>query len=242
MLPKNANSPDLIAAMAADPELAALKRQLHARLTAYRYTYNFTWFSRPIIQLPEDIVALQEVILSTRPRLIVETGIAHGGSLMLSASMLELLGGDGLVTGIDIDIREHNRIEIEKHPLFKRIRLIHGSSVDDGVAAEVRELARSRDPVLVILDSNHTHAHVLRELQLYSPLVRAGSYVVVMDTSIDDLPTDYVHDRPWGAGNNPKTAVQEFLRGTDRFMVDKEIEHKLLQTVCPDGYLRCVRD
>ena len=228
--------------MAADAELTALKRQLHARLTAYRYTYNFTWCSRPIIQLPEDIVALQEVILSTRPRLIVETGIAHGGSLMLSASMLELLGGDGLVVGIDVDIREHNRIEIERHPLFKRMRLIQGSSIDEGVAAEVRNLARGRDPVLVILDSNHTHAHVLRELQLYSPLVRSGSYVVVMDTSIDDLSADYFHDRPWGPGNNPKTAVHEFIRTTDRFVVDKEIEHKLLQTVCPDGYLRCVRD
>jgi cephalosporin hydroxylase len=242
MMPKHANAADLIAAMANDPELQELKRKLHVRLADYRYTYNFTWFSRPIIQLPEDIVALQELILSVKPALIVETGIAHGGSLVFSASMLQLLGGDGLVVGVDIDIRAHNRVEIERHPLAARIRMIQGSSVDEDVARQVHEIARGRRPVLVILDSNHTHAHVLRELELYAPLVGEGSYVVVLDTSIDDMPDGYYTDRPWGPGNNPRTAVLEFLRSNDRFVVDKEIENRLFQTVAPDGYLKCLRD
>lgn len=208
----------------------------------YKYSYNFTWLGRPIIQYPQDVIAMQEIIWHVKPQLIIETGIAHGGSLIFYASMLEIVGGDGHVLGIDIEIREHNRVEIERHPMFNRITMIEGSSTDEEVVRQVYKFAKSKKPVLVALDSNHTHAHVLRELELYSPLVTKGSYLVVFDTIIEDMPEDFFPDRPWGKGNNPKTAVHEFLKTNDRFIVDKEIEHKLLITVAPDGYLKCVKD
>jgi len=210
----------------------------------YKYTYNFEWLGRPIIQFPQDIMAMQEIIWRVKPDLIVETGIAHGGSLVFYASMLELLGGNGRVLGIDIDIREHNRVEIVKHPLFKRITMIQGSSTNEEVVQQVRNASKNKKSkaVLVVLDSNHTHDHVLKELELYSPLIRKGSYVVVFDTIIEDMPEDFFPDRPWGKGNNPKTAVWEFLRTNDRFVIDKDIENKLLITVAPDGYLKCIKD
>ena len=208
----------------------------------YEYSYHFKCLGRPIIQYPQDIVAIQEIIWSVKPDLIIETGIAHGGSLIFNASMLELLGGNGQVLGIDIDIREHNRLEIEKHPMFKRITMIEGSSIDDAVVEQVYNFAKGKERILVILDSNHTHKHVLREMELYSPLVKKGSYLVVFDTVVEDMPDELCQDRPWGKGNNPKTAVWEFLKTNDRFEIDKEIENKLLITVAPDGYLKCVKD
>ncbi|MFL6209379.1 MAG: cephalosporin hydroxylase family protein [Pyrinomonadaceae bacterium] len=207
-----------------------------------KYSYNFTWLGRPIIQFPQDIVAMQEIIWRVRPDLIIETGVARGGSLIFYASLLELIGGTGQVLGIDIDLRAHNRAEIEAHPLNHRIKLLQGSSIDEQLAAEVRALARGRARVLVILDSNHTHAHVARELQLYAPLVTKDSYLVVFDTIVEDMPDGYFADRPWGKGDNPKTAVWEFLKTTDRFVIDEEYNSKLLITVAPDGYLRCVKD
>jgi len=208
----------------------------------YKYSYNFSWLGRPIIQFPQDIIAIQEIIWQVKPDLIIETGIAHGGSLIFYASILELLGGDRQVLGIDIDIREHNRVEIEKHPMFKRITMIEGSSIDDSVVQQVYDFAKDKKRILVTLDSNHTHNHVLKELQLYSPLVTKGSYLVVFDTIIEDMPEGSFPDRPWGKGNNPKTAVLEFLRTNDRFKIDKEIDSKLLITVAPDGYLKCIKD
>jgi cephalosporin hydroxylase len=233
--------PQLIAAMAADPEVRELAERLFEKMTRYRYSYNFSWLGRPVIQYPTDIVAMQELIWSVRPDLIVETGIAHGGSLIFYASMLELLGG-GRVIGIDIDIRAHNRAAIEAHPLMKRITMIEGSSVDEAIAARVRELAAGARRVLVVLDSNHTHDHVLRELELYAPLVKEGSYVVVFDTIVEVLPDGLYPDRPWTRGNNPMTAVREFLAKNDRFALEREIEEKLLLTVAPGGYLRCIHD
>ena len=185
---------------------------------------------------------MQEIIWSVKPQLIIETGIAHGGSLIFYASMLELLGADGIVLGLDIDIRQHNRVEIEKHPMVKRIKMIEGSSISKVVVSQVYELAKGKAPVLVILDSMHTHAHVLEELEAYSPLVTKDSYLVVFDTVVEDMPDNFFQGRPWGKGNNPKTAVWEFLKSNDRFEVDKEIENKLLITVAPDGYLKCIRD
>lgn len=211
-------------------------------IAPHKYTYNFTWLGRPVIQFPQDLVAMQEIIWRVRPEVIVETGVAHGGSLVFSASMLELLGGDRIVVGVDIDIRAHNRVEIEKHPLAKRIRMIQGSSVDDATAAQVRALVAGRKSVMVMLDSNHTHDHVLRELQIYSPLVTKDSYLVVFDTLIEDMPAGSFPDRPWDKGNNPKTAVWEFLKTNKRFVVDKKIEAKLLITVAPDGWLKCIAD
>lgn len=229
-------------ALGDDTELRALSQRWMDQTAKHRYTYNFTWLGRPIIQFPQDMVALQELIWATRPDVVVETGIAHGGSLILSASILELIGGSGRVVGIDIDIREHNRVEIERHPLAHRITMIEGSSVDPDIVAEVKAHVGPAKRVLVILDSSHTHDHVARELEAYSPLVPAGSYLVVFDTVIEDMPADAFPDRPWGPGDNPKTAVREFLRNNRRFVVDRDIESKLLITVAPKGYLRCVAD
>jgi cephalosporin hydroxylase len=226
----------------ADADIQALSRAWLTEITRHKYTYNFGWLGRPVIQLPQDLLAVQEIVWRVKPDLVVETGIAHGGSLIHSASLLELLGGDGLVIGVDVDIRAHNRREIEAHPLAKRIRMIEGSSTDPSVVAAVSELARGRPSVLVMLDSDHTHAHVLRELQLYAPLVTRGSYLVVFDTLIEDLPDELFTGRRWGKGNNPKTAVWQFLATTDRFEIDARIAGKLLLTCAPDGYLRCTRD
>jgi cephalosporin hydroxylase len=225
-----------------DTRLHSASRQWIIDTAAYQYSYNFTWLGRPIIQLPQDIVAVQEVIWRVRPDLIVETGIARGGSLIFHASMLELLGGDGRVVGVEIDLRAHNRAAIVTHPMFRRISIIEGSSVAESTAREVFRLAGGGKQVLLVLDSNHTHEHVLAELRLYSPLVRKGSYIIVFDTIIEEMPRGYFSDRPWDVGNNPQTAVQEFLRTNDRFAVDEEIDHKLLISSAPGGYLKCLKD
>jgi cephalosporin hydroxylase len=209
----------------------------------HEYSYNFRWLGRPIIQYPQDLMALQEILWEYKPDLVIETGIAHGGSLIFHASILELIGGDGRVVGIDIDIRKHNRAEIEAHRMFKRITLIEGPSTEEATVSKVRELAKGKGSVMVILDSNHTRDHVLKELEVYSPLVTKGNYLVVFDTSIEDTPDGYYDGKPvpWRKGNNPKTAVHDFLRKNDRFVIDEGIESKLLVTACPDGYLRCVK-
>ena len=233
---------DNVKRLKADTDLRAFSRVWAREAGRQRYTYNFSWMGRPIIQLPQDILAMQELIWRIRPSVIVETGIAHGGSLVFNASMLELLGGEREVIGIDIDIRAHNRAEIEKHPMAKRIHMIQGSSIDPQVVAQVKERVGSRGPVLVSLDSNHTHEHVLEELRAYAPLVQAGSYLVVFDTLVEDLPDDCFPDRPWKKGNSPKSAVHAFLKESRRFVVDEDMEAKLLITVCPGGFLRCVED
>jgi len=228
--------------MTPDKQLKSLTERWFLESCKHKYSYNFTWMGRPIIQFPQDILAMQELIWQVKPDLIIETGIAHGGSLIFYASMLELLGGEGQVLGVDIDIREHNRLEIEKHPMFKRITMIQGSSIDEQIAKQVHAVAKNKSTIMVVLDSNHTHEHVLKELQLYSSLVTKGSYLVVFDTAVEDMPADFFPDRPWGKGNNPKTAVWEFLKHNDRFEIDKEMEAKLLITVAPDGYLKCIKD
>ena len=232
---------DNIKAMSHSQELRALTQSVLADMTRYKYSYNFRWLGRPIIQLPQDMLAMQEIIWRVQPDLIVETGIAHGGGLIYYASLLELNGGEGRVLGIDVDIRKHNRAAIETHPMFKRISMIEGSSTDEAVVEQVRSAARGKRE-LVALDSNHTHEHVLRELELYSPLIGEGSYFVVFDTAIEDIPADALAPRPWAKGNNPKTAVWEFLQTNDRFVVDESIESKLLITCAPGGYLKCIRD
>jgi len=230
-----------IRALAGDARLTELAAEWLRETARYQYSYNFTWLGRPIIQFPQDILAMQEIIWRVRPDLIVETGIAHGGSLIFYASLLELLG-HGQVLGIDIDIRAHNRTEIERHPMFRRIAMLEGSSIEEGIARQVHQLAQDKNKVVVALDSNHTHEHVLQELRLYSPLVKAGSYLVIFDTSIEDMPKGFFSDRPWDRGNNPRTAVRQFLAATDRFVVDEEIDGKLLISANRGGYLKCVRD
>ena len=217
------------------------------------YSYNFKWLSRPIIQYPQDIVATQEIIWKVKPDLIIETGIAHGGSLILSASLLALLdycdaayNGEKLdplkpkrkVIGVDIDIREHNREALDKHPLRNRLKLIQGSSISTDIVKQVKELAKDAKNVMVFLDSNHTHEHVLTELKLYAPLVSRGSYCVVFDSVIEDLPNELCEEKQWGVGDNPKTAVREFLQTNPEFYVDIDIENKLIITVAPNGYLK----
>ncbi len=225
-----------------DRDVQALSRVWIREIARHKYAYNFTWMGRPIIQFPQDMIALQEIIWQIKPDLIIETGIAHGGSIIYYASLLEMIGGEGKVVGIDIDIRSHNRAEIESHPMFKRIHLIEGSAVDPDIAEEVYKLVVGKQKIIVILDSNHTHNHVLSELNLYSHLVTKDSYLVVFDTIVEDMPDEFFPDRPWGKGNNPKTAVWEFMKTNDRFEIDKDIEAKLLITVAPDGYLKCIKD
>ena len=206
-----------------------------------QYSYNFSWMGRPIIQYPQDMIAMQEIIWDIKPDYIIETGIAHGGSLIYYASLLELIG-HGEVIGIDIDIREHNRKEIEVHPMMKRIKMLQGSSIDKANAEEIRRLVGDNKKVIVCLDSNHTHEHVMSELELYSPLVSLGSYIIVFDTIVEDLPEGYFSQkRPWGISNNPKTAVQQFLKENDNFIVDHQIDNKLLISVAPQGYLKRIK-
>ncbi|MBB5360688.1 cephalosporin hydroxylase [Rhodanobacter sp. ANJX3] len=256
-----------IATMAKD---ALLKERAFAwfeHSLQYKYSYNFSALGRPIIQYPQDMVAMQELIWQIKPDLIIETGIAHGGSLILSASMLALLdyceaveSGQSIdpkamrrrVLGIDIDIRAHNRTAIEVHPLSHLIDMIQGSSIATDVVEQVHRIAQSHQRILVILDSNHTHDHVLAELEAYAPLTSAGSYCIVFDTVIEDLPDAAYPDRPWGQGNNPKTAVHEYLNRLNTgtclaedgaplaFEIDHALENKLLVSVAPDGYLKRV--
>jgi cephalosporin hydroxylase len=235
-----------VAANGTNPALQADAKTLMESSFRAGYSYNFSWMGRPIIQYPQDIVAMQELIWRVQPDLIIETGIAHGGSLIFSAAMLELnaaCGGpaDAQVLGIDIDIRSHNRKAIEAHPMMKRISMIEGSSIAQGVIDKVKAAASDKRSVLVCLDSNHTHAHVLEELRAYAPLVSVGSYCVVFDTIVEDLPDSLFPDRPWGPGDNPKTAVHEFLKThAHAFEIDRAIDNKLLVSVAPDGYLRRV--
>ncbi len=205
-----------------------------------KYMNNFTWLGRPIIQMPCDMIAVQELIWQIKPELVIETGVAHGGSLIFHASILELLGR-GEVLGIDIEIRKHNRTELEKHPLSPRIKLIEGSSIDPAIIENVKKIAAGKSPVLLILDSNHTHAHVLAELEAYASLVSTGSYCIVMDSFIEDMPPGTVfQDRPWTHGNNPKTAVHEWLPKNPGFALDRSFQERLLVTACPDGFLKRV--
>jgi cephalosporin hydroxylase len=248
---------DNVRAIAQDRDFAQLSSDWINRSITNQYSYNFEWLGRPIIQYPQDIVALQELIWTVKPDVIVETGIAHGGSLILSASMLALLDVcDAIaddrpldprtprrqVIGVDIEIRAHNRVAVEAHPLSRYITMIEGSSIEPSTIGQVHDAARGRGgATLVCLDSNHTHEHVLAELSAYAPLVTPDSYCVVFDTVVEDMPDDMFPNRPWGPGNNPKTAVWEYLKSHPEFEIAREIPQKLQLTVAPDGYLRRVR-
>jgi len=249
MADHNANSND----QAPSSELAAAAKRFMNETIVAKYSYQFSWQSRPIIQYPQDIVAMQELIWEVKPDLIIETGIAHGGSLIFSASMLTLLdmcdaieSGQTMdpkvskrkVLGVDIDIRQHNREAIEAHPMASRIEMIQGSSIAPEIIQQVHQFANKFSRILICLDSNHTHEHVLGELEAYAPLTSVGSYCVVFDTVVEDLPKEMFPDRPWGPGDNPKTAVWKYLETHSEFEIDKSIDNKLLITVAPDGYLK----
>ena len=239
-----------------DPAMRELFLRFVNDTAQYDYTYRFTSLGRPIIQFPQDMVAMQELIWKVRPDLIVETGIAHGGSLVMSASCLALLDycdalAEGVlldpkkpkrsVLGIDIEIRSHNRQAIQAHPMANRIEMIEGSSVAPEVISEVKQRCEGKSKILVCLDSNHTHEHVLRELEAYARLTTVGSYCLVFDTVVEDMPDDAFPNRPWGPGNNPKTAVWEYLKRHPEFEIDESIPDRFLITVAPDGYLKRVR-
>ena len=224
-------------------DLLKAARTFTEKSTEPKYSYNFSWMGRPIIQYPQDIIAMQELIWDIKPDLIIETGIAHGGSLIFYAAMLELnavCAGpvDAEVLGVDIDIRSHNKQAIEAHPMAKRISMIQGSSIAPDIISQVKAIAKNHKKILVCLDSNHTHEHVLAELNAYANLTSVDSYCVVFDTLIEDMPADAYPDRPWGPGNNPRTAVWEFLKSNRQFRIDKNIDSKLLISVAPDGYLK----
>lgn len=242
-----------ICAQGTATELLNATRNWINTANSYKYSYHFDWMGRPIIQYPQDIVAMQELIWLVKPDLIIETGIAHGGSLIFSASMLALLDmceaietnktlapkvSKRKVLGIDIDIRAHNRVAIESHPMASRIQMIQGSSIAPDIIDQVRGIAANHSRILVCLDSNHTHDHVLAELEAYAPLTSIGSYCVVFDTIIEDMPINMFPDRPWSPGNNPKTAVYEYLKAHPEFKADNQIDHKLLISVAPNGYLK----
>lgn len=230
---------NLIVSNGQNKELLQAAANFNHESNIAKYSYNFSWMGRPIIAYPQDMIAMQELIWEIKPDLIIETGVAHGGSLVYYASLLELIGEGGLVVGIDIDIRKHNKDLIEAHPMMKRIQLIEGPSTSEEVITQVRRIAADKSTIMVCLDSNHTHKHVLEELELYAPLTSIGSYCVVFDTIVEHLPNNYLEGgRQWGVGNNPKTAAIEFLRNNQNFVVDKQIDNKLLISVAPDGYLK----
>lgn len=257
-----------VSAAAKDRDFLGLSNIWLREAIRYNYAHNFSWLGRPIMQVPQDIYAIQEIIWNVKPDLIIETGIAHGGSLIMSASMLALIDyceaanqakvldtqkSRRCVLGVDIEIRPHNREAIEAHPMAHLIEMIEGSSVAPDVIDQVNTVAKGYKKNLVFLDSNHTHDHVLAELEAYAPLTSVGSYCVVWDTGIEDLPVDFCANRPWGKGNNPKTAVWEYLRRLDsdgqtaadgvpiKFEIDKDIQHKLLITAATDGYLKRIK-
>ena len=238
-----------IEAQGSDHDLLAATGAWFSLANRHGYSYHFECLGRTLIQYPQDMVQVQELISQVAPDLVIETGIAHGGSLVLSASMLCLLDVmEGLdprqsprkVVGVDIDIRPHNRQALDEHPLRFKMELIEGSSIDPAIIQQVRSHAVGIDRVLVSLDSNHTHEHVLAELNAYADLVSVGSYCIVFDTVVEDLPAGSFPDRPWDVGNNPKTAVHEWLMTHSEFEIDKDIDNKLLISVAPDGYLKRV--
>ena len=227
-------------------ELRKVAKDFMLQSVGARYSFNFSWMGRPIIQYPQDLVAVQEIIWDVKPDLIIETGVAHGGSAVFFASLLELnaqCGGpkDAEVWCVEIDLRTPNREALIAHPMYPRLKIFDGSSVDEKIASVIAEKAAKCQRVMVILDSNHTHEHVLGELNLYAPLVSVGSYCVVFDTVIEDLDGVEFVDRPWGKGDNPKTAVAEFMRTNSDFIVDYAIDEKLLISAAPGGYLKRVK-
>lgn len=233
---------NLIASNATNSKLQKAKQDFNLESNKAKYSYNFSWMGRPIIAYPQDMIAMQEIIWNVKPDLIIEAGIAHGGSLVYYASLLELIGGEGIVLGLDIDIRKHNRDLIEAHPMMKRIKMIQGNSISDEIANEVYSIAKNKKRIIVCLDSNHTHDHVLKELQLYAHLVSVGSYCIVFDTIVEELPSNYMPGgREWNPGNSPKSAVEQFLKNNNNFEIDKSIDSKILISVAPDGYLKRIK-
>ena len=221
----------------------------------HKYTYHFNWLGRPIIQMPQDILALQEIIWNIKPDLIIETGIAHGGSLCLTASLLALLELEEIknnsinqdqirkrkVIGIDIDIRQHNRELIENHFLSDKIEMIESSSVNKDTFNKIKSLSKDYSNILVMLDSNHTESHVLEELNLYSSLISKNSYCIVFDTIVEKMDSEFSKNRPWNKKNSPQSAIQKFLKRNNNFVVDNTIDKKIILSMAPGGFLKKIK-
>ena len=212
------------------------------RADRHSYAYLWTWLGVPIIQLPADVMATQEVVWDCKPDVVIETGVARGGSLIFMASLLTLIG-KGKIVGVDIDIRAHNRRSIEEHALTNLVTLIEGPSTDPETIARVRETIPDGASVMVILDSDHSYDHVLDELRVYGPLVTPGQFLVVADTLLGRLTpeqTPKARADVWEPGNEPLSALREYMRETDRFSIDEAINGKLILSSSPGGYLRCL--
>lgn len=207
-------------------------------LTENRLHYEIDWLGVPVIQTPEDLILMQELIFKVQPDFVIETGIAHGGGLIYYASLMELLS-KGKVIGIDIEIREHNRKVIEAHPLFKRIEMIEGDSTSEETIQKIRKKIPGNSKVIVCLDSDHTKSHVLKELELYKSFIIPGGYFVVFDTIISKLAKQVTAERQY-INNSPKEAVDEFLKKYNNFEIDKDF-NKLFVSCSPDGYLRRIK-
>ena len=228
--------------MGLDDELRrkSLDWMIHA--DKYKYTYNYTWMGRPIIKYPNDMVVQQELMWELKPDLVIETGIAHGGSIIFTASMMEMMGIAGEVVGIDVDIRSHNRTELEAHPMIERITMYEGDSVSEKMVEKIKRHIAGKSCVMVILDSLHSHEHVYKELLAYAPMTTIGSYCILPDTFIEFFPKGYYADsRPWDVGDNPYTAMKQYLNETDMFEIDEARTNKAMITETIDGYLKRVR-
>jgi len=223
-----------------DDSLKKLSWKWFVETFKHRYPYNFTWLGLPIIQYPHDLHILQEIIWDVKPQIIIETGIARGGSLLFYASILMLLQNKGKVIGVDLDLREHNRKKILSHPMSKNIILLNGSSTDSSVIKKIKKHLTSAKRCLVALDSNHTHDHVLEELRTYSRFVSKNSFIIVFDTHCEFLPKKLIPDRPWGKGNSGFTAVKQFLKENKNFSLEG-IEKKTLISCAPYGFLKRIK-
>ena len=202
-----------------------------------KYSHQFDWLGVPIIQMPEDLIIFQEIVYKTRPDLIIETGVARGGSIIFWASIQKLCGITGKVLGVDVDIRQHARSAINDSNFKDEIDLIEGSSIEDKVVDQVKKIISQHKRIMVVLDSNHTHEHVLSELEIYSKFVSKDCFLLVLDTVIDDLKVDST--RPWGPGSSPKSAAKEFmLKTSEDFINEQSYENRALLSVAPNGYWR----
>ena len=228
--------------------LDKLAKLFHQETAELKYAYNYDWFGRPIIQLPQDVVVMQEIIFDVKPDLIIETGVAHGGSLIFYSSMLHLLDlhdskkgnipTERSVLGIDIKIHDHNRDFILEHPFSDKICLHESSSVCDSIKPFIDQATNDKKSILVVLDSNHTEDHVYKELNLYSQYVTTKSYCIVFDSTIEDMPKEMFSNRDWGPGNNPRTAVNKFLSENSNFILDENIDNKPIITAAKGGFLK----